>query len=389
MRLLILSPDAYSIFFPKTSFVFGGIEVETGYYARGLVADHGFEVMVVTRDQGRGIRRVEGVTVVPHPELKGPGYWDWRRSLAGRIHHRIFGERQRSNDAFYTSLRPDVAYVQGMVAWTLNTARYCRKTKTPFLFRVASDLDLGNDTVGETPIQQWAGFSLAEAREVIDSAASILVQTPVQMTLLRERFGRIGTLLFNPVAPVESPSKASSKKYDVLWIGKSWQVKRPDLLLKLAGLLPEKKFCMVLNQADKVYWNQLAAALPSNIDMIEMVPFREIGKLFDQARLFVSTADSEGFANTFLQAAAHGVPILSMNSDPNGMLSEHGAGLLTGVDINVLVGHIRKTLADGSQYDTFSIAGRRYVEKYHDARIIVSQFSEACRSLHCVEDSTN
>jgi len=381
MRLLILSPDAYSIFFPKTAFVFGGIEVETGYYARGLTADHGFEVTVITRDQGINIQRVDGVTVAPHPEFKGPGYWDRRRSLAGRIRYRIFGERQQSIEDFYASLHPDVAYLQGMAPWTLDFARFCRKSGIPFLFRVASDMDLGGEKPDDATMQQWAGFTLKEAREVIDTAACILVQTPVQMTLLQERFGRTGTMLFNPVASVKHSSKGSTKIYDVLWIGKSTPFKRPELLIELARLLPKRKLCMVLNKQDESLWEKIAETLPANVEFIERVPFHEIGDLFNCSQVFVSTSDSEGFANTFLQAAAHGVPVVSMNCDPNFMLSNHGGGVLTGPELASLCRSIESLMGDAALYSACSAAAQRYVRNHHDARLITDQFSNICREL--------
>jgi glycosyltransferase involved in cell wall biosynthesis len=370
---LILSPDAYSIFFPRTSFVFGGIEVETGYYARGLAKDHGVDVTVVTRDQGLKARHIDCVNVIPHPLLKGPGYWDMRCSLLGRLRHRISGERQWTANEFYSKQKPDVAYVQGMAPWTLDLARYCLHSKTPFLFRIAHDMDLGGDHPNDASMNGFAGFDLQAAREIINTATQILVQTPAQMEMLERRFNRKGVLLLNPVDERKSPEQLS-KVFDVLWIGKSTTSKRPEIYLKLAEQLPHRSFCMVLNKVDLSYWDRLTAAMPVNIKLIEKISFPEVRTLFEKSRIFVSTSGSEGFANTFLQAASHGVPILSMNCDPNQMLSAHGAGVLTGPKIADLALHMEHLLSKSNIYSTFSAAARRYVSENHSAQGIVSQF---------------
>jgi len=380
MRLLILSPDAYSIFFPRSSFVFGGIEVETGYYSRGLAKDHGVDVTVVTRDQGHKARRIDHVNVIPHPLLKGPGYWDMRRSILSRIHHRISGERQWTANDFYAKEKPDVAYVQGMAPWTLDLARYCQQTKTPFLFRIAHDMDLGGEYMTDASMIEWAGFDLVAAREILDTATQILVQTPAQMEMLEGRYNRKGLLLLNPVNTGKSPEQIS-KVFDVLWIGKSASSKRPEFYLELAEQLPHRSFCMVLNKADLSHWDRLTAAMPDNIKVIEMVSFPEVSILFGKSRIFVNTSGSEGFANTFLQAASHGVPILSMNCDPNQMLSAHGAGVLTGPKIADLALHMEHLLSKSNIYSTFSAAARLYVHDYHCARAIVSQFNELLKTI--------
>lgn len=382
MKLLLVSLDAYSIFHTDTKFIFGGAEVETGYHARGLAA-LGVEPIVVTRDQGVPDHVFEKVRIVPHPTYKGTGYWNKRKTFTGKIAHRLFGDRQpyKTADELYTALAPDATYVMGMLPEALHLARFSKAQSIPFIFRVAHDMDLGDgDLENETRFRKWAGISAAEAREVIAAASVILVQTPRQQELLQRTFNREGVMLFPPI-DLTVPTERVEKIYDVLWIGKNNSFKRPEQLVQLANSLPARKFCMVLNKMEPASWEAIVATLPSNVTLIESVPADQIENLFRQSKVFVSTSLHEGFANTFLQAAKNRVPVVSMGSDPNGMLSVHQGGLLPGDDQGRLCAAVETLLSDGAAYARVADGARGFVERFHEKGGIAKQLYEILQAL--------
>jgi glycosyltransferase involved in cell wall biosynthesis len=117
---------------------------------------------------------------------------------------------------------------------------------------------------------------------------------------------------------------------EVLWVGSiKPEAKRPDLFLVLAAALPARRFRMVgpLQGPPEFQeeFRRRAAALP-NVAWVGAVPRAALPEQYARARVLVNTSDFEGFPNTFLEACASGVPIVSLNVDPNGMLERHGAG---------------------------------------------------------------
>lgn len=381
MKLLIFSPDSYSVFHTDTSFIFGGAEIETGYHAKGL-AEKGIDVVVVTRDQGISTHVFKKISIVPHPGLKGAGYWEKRKTLAGRIAFRLFGDKKSklSDEELFHEINPDAAYVMGMSPEALHLSRYCKKNNKKFIFRVAHDQDLGGEFPDEQKIRKWANLSLNELHEIISNASIVLTQTPLQQELLKRNFNRIGEMMFPPIELNRDVEK-SNPKYDVLWVGKNNTFKRPEQLIELARRLPQRKFCMILNNIEDVSWKKIISDLPENIELIESVPADEIENYFRASKLFVSTSLHEGFANTFLQAGKNAVPVLSMGSDPNGMLSVHQAGILVGDHPDKLEKSVEQLLSDSKELEKYSNAAKNFVEKFHDKEEINIQFHKLLMQL--------
>lgn len=373
MKLLIVSPDAYSVFHTGTSFIFGGIEVETGHHAAGLTA-LGMDVHVCTRDQGVAAHRVNGVTLHPIAELKGKGYWEKRTSLAGKIKYRLAGDKNdgQTLEALFAQVKPDAGYIMGMSREALRLARYCKLARIPFFFRAAHDKDFGDDGGSDKAMQGWALMSMAEAREVIETATCVIAQTPFQSELYLKRFNRDSQLMFPPIV-LDSDSAPVEKEYDVFWIGRTNSFKRPEIFSRIATHLKHRKFCMVLNKASDEEWNAIVSGLPSNVKVIESVPATEMDSYFRRSKVFLSTSLHEGFPNTFLQAGKNGVPVVSMGSDPNRMLSLHGAGFLVGDDQQVAQDRIEELLNSNTVYEACAAASMKYVAAFHDRNLISKQ----------------
>lgn len=373
MKLLIFAPDAFSIFQPESRYIFGGVEIETGYYAKGLAEFFNVQVSVITKDQGVKKTRTNYLEIIPHPVMKGPGYWKKRASLLGRLKQRFLAEKATEVDLI-KSIDPDIIYIQGMSKDALRLARFSKEIRKKFIFRVASDMDLGNAESNLIKMP-WSGISYEEACEVYNSAGVVMVQTTLQQQLLEERFNRKSDILLNPIDTEEfNPDPSVRKDIDVLWIGKSSAVKRPELFIEAAKALPNYKFTMVLNKLDESMWNDLNRQLPGNVTLIESIPVTKVKGLFQRTRLFVNTSIQEGFANTFLQAGSCAVPIISMTQDPNGMLGHFGAGVLCGDTLNELKDTIEQLLQNPEKLASYGEKARNYVLAHHDHRIIVKRF---------------
>lgn len=204
----------------------------------------------------------------------------------------------------------------------------------------------------------------------IRHADQIVAQTLSQQLLLQKRFGRDSVLIRNPISLTgqDPPPPADQPEPYVLWVGRAESFhKRAHLCPELARQCPELRFVMIVNKNRRGMFEQIVRQAPSNVSVIERVPFAEIDSYFRHASALVNTSGVEGFPNAFLQAAKYGVPILSLDVDPGRMLTKHGCGAVASCRLDTLAKTLRSTVEDESRRAKMSIAGRRYVRDYHDA----------------------
>ncbi|HSV27879.1 MAG TPA: glycosyltransferase, partial [Sedimentisphaerales bacterium] len=164
-----------------------------------------------------------------------------------------------------------------------------------------------------------------------------------------------------------------------LWMGRSAAVKGPTRFLELARLKPGLKFTMVCQPAaDDMDFGKLAseAAGIHNLTFVPGVPFGQTDTYFAGAKVLVNTSDSEGFPNVFVQATKYGVPILSLNVNPDGFLDKYRCGLCAGGDWRRFV-EMLDMLLDAANYAAYSENARGYFNENHDMGTIIAKYKES------------
>ena len=95
----------------------------------------------------------------------------------------------------------------------------------------------------------------------------------------------------------------------------------------------------------------------------------------------VNTSDYEGFPNTFIEAAINYTSILSLNSDPNDMLSAHGAGFVCHGSTEKLDERCHQMLQDTNKLQDFGQKAFDYAFKYHRLEMAVDKFDNIFKSI--------
>ncbi len=126
--------------------------------------------------------------------------------------------------------------------------------------------------------------------------------------------------------PVEKPRKA--ERPTILFVGRFDRRKRLEVFLDLASRFPDVRFVAVGRAHEAGYDRQLRekyGGVP-NLEMPGFVPrFGSPGitEYYEKAWILVNASAREGLPYTFIEAAAHGVAILS-SLDPDGFASRFG-----------------------------------------------------------------
>ena len=227
------------------------------------------------------------------------------------------------------------------------------------------DEDVSAEYYNGTPFVNRHGISGQQCWEQIDRSELFVAQNRMQLKALRENFNKDGILV---KSPIEMDGARQTSGELILWVGRPSDVKRPELFVQMAKAISSETFLLITNDSDPARLQSLRNSAPENLEIMVNVPANEIETHFARAKLFVSTAISEGFPITFLHAGKFGVPIATLGVDPDQFLTEQDCGFVYST-IDQLIEATSKILMK----ETWSTKSRnisRYVAGAHDAKVV-------------------
>jgi len=211
-------------------------------------------------------------------------------------------------------------------------------------------------------------------------ADRVIVQTRKQLMMMRDGFDVDAQVL--PMAcpePPETRMKAivdtGSGIFRVLWVGRISKVKRPEMVLDIARMIPDVSFDIVgaPDQEDEysrcLY--QTAQKLP-NVTFHGRLPRERMPDMFQSASLLCCTSSWEGFPNTFLEAWSCGVPVVS-TVDPDDLIATKGLGAVV-VDPASARSAIEKFRRDVGFRKSISENACRYYSENHTLGTVMPKY---------------
>lgn len=207
----------------------------------------------------------------------------------------------------------------------------------------------------------------------------VVVQSSDQRSLALEAFPSLRRVVaipsFAETPPVEDGREAGDA---FLWFGRSVPEKQPLRYVELARALPEASFRMipVPQGADTRLLGELRAAAAGlqNLELLDPLPHAQAAKLVEQAVAVVNTSVLEGMPNTFLEAWASGVPVLTLQFDPDGTVKRHGLGISAGGSWEAFVEGARELWRSRSDRRDLARRVRSYVESAHSEEAVAAQW---------------
>ena len=255
-------------------------------------------------------------------------------------------------------------------------AAYCKVRRRALVFSSANVSDF---TMERMP----GAVNRALYRLGVRLADAVVVQSDDQFALARKEFPSLARVvhipsLAEPAPP--SPGDDGTEPAAFLWFGRFVPYKRPMRYVDLARALPEARFVMipVPDEASSRELEELRSAaerLP-NLDVRDPVPQERLLNLVTSAVAVVNTSVLEGMPNAFLEAWARGVPVLTLEFDPDRVVERHGLGVAARDSWDRFVEGARE-LWDGRHHRApLAQRVRAYVDDVHSMDAVGARWSE-------------
>ncbi|HEX4913186.1 MAG TPA: glycosyltransferase family 4 protein [Vicinamibacterales bacterium] len=345
----------------------GGVERQTTMLARWL-ATRGFRVSLLVWNEGQPpTTTIDGVRVismcgerdgVPGLRFVHPRWTSLTRAL-----------RAADADVYYHNC---AEYVTGQIAL------WCRRHHRRFVYSVASDPECDPRLPMLTERRERMLF-----RYGLRHADRIVVQTRAQQQRLRDQWHLDSVVLKMPWAgEAPPPADAPSPGARVVWAGRISPEKRLDRLLAIADRLPHITFD-IAGGVDETFraGPQLveAARRRPNINVLGKVARDRMPGVYQRATCLLCTSDYEGFPNTFLEAWACGIPVVS-TVDPDGLVDAEGLGHVGATD-DELAQHIQRLHASPAEHESIAERARTYVTRHHLPESALPAFERTFREV--------
>ncbi len=328
----------------------GGAEVQQWQIARGLVK-LGYRVCFVTFDHGQPDgESVDGMTV----------YVAHRRD-AGVPGLRFLHPRATKTWSAMARSACDIYYQRTSDSLTGIVAAFCKRRGRTFVFAAGHDGDC-------SPELPFCGNTRERVlyRYGLKRAAAVVAQTRSQQENLDRHFNVQSCMIRSCFAgPDDTPLPSEGQQSNFLWVGRFAPEKRPELLLDVADRCPDVSFD-VFGDGPATQWvTKLKGRMENapNVRLHGYVPYRELGRHYARATALINTSQSEGFPNTFLEAWARGVPVVT-SFDPDGVVEANDLGVC-GTSADSLADGVRRLCHDPTLRNTMSRCAVAYFRENH------------------------
>ena len=251
---------------------------------------------------------------------------------------------------------------------------YCLVHRKKFMLLISSDRNavlrnIASRTSLTTKIALFLDIWLADV---------VIAQNTFQQHSIEENFNQKPVLIYNPIhiPKLSKPNGPPGKKI-VIWVGTIEEIKQPSVLIELAKSLPGYHFKVIGRRSvnePETYERFLSErnGIP-NLNYFGFMPHKELNTVYQEASILINTSIAEGFPNTFLEAWLYGIPVVSLNVDPDEVICKNRLGFHSKT-VNQMVTDIDALLSDESLLIEYGRNCRSYVESVHDLDKITDDY---------------
>ncbi|MHC4628735.1 MAG: glycosyltransferase family 4 protein [Planctomycetota bacterium] len=354
----------------------GGTEKQCALIAKALAAK-GHEVFVLEPGSNAEKKKRVGNVWVVHT-------WDNTRGIPAL---RFVTYRMPSLLRRIKEISADVIYCRGTAMYAACLLLTVRGGDSKFVWALAAQHDL-DACLTHTRTFNGSLYRRLNTGPIFNLSARILMKysdmvfcQTLEQFVIAEKSRRNTAIIPSIFDQMAIPETSVSREPSAvgLWVGKFTGSKGERELLELAKLLPDVKFRAVGHVSKEFRGSPLYDQIvhQENIILTGRLQQAELMCEYSKSPLLVHTAPAEGFSNVFLEAWACGCPVVSLNVDPNKLLSDGNLGFCAGGDVEQMARQVKCLFADPEARRVMARGGKEYVRTVHSIEKVVGTIEEA------------
>lgn len=270
-------------------------------------------------------------------------------------------------ELFYSfiQLKPDLIILKTAHILFVPIFFYCLVFRKKFIFWGQTDTDFNLSKDNEPSI-------IEKCRHLgIRKALYIIVQNSFQKEQLLKNFNRSSKRISNIIEP-EIKQRNKLNENIILWIGNSSHNKGFENLIRLSKYFPQHKFVVAMNVADLELFTTYKTNCSNikNITFLGSLPNNKLNEFYNKAYALINTSIREGFPNTYLEAWNYGVPVFSLQIDPDNVIMDNNLGYCSSKNENMdkftlLKENLKNIIDEPNKRKIMSNNCKSYLEKNH------------------------
>lgn len=299
----------------------GGAELQIKFLIEKLISEN-YKVYYIYEDKK--------IHFVNHHKLE-------LRPIQSKMGSKRFGDRWilLKNEVFkhLNEIKPDGIYTRTYSSWSGFATKYAVKNNIPHIWAVASDTDLPKIAHKASLLKPRDIIAKRLMNFTVHNCSYVILQNSEQLKKLKELYQRDGILITQSSKKIDDVSllNKTDKVLDVIWVANLKTIKQPELYLDIVKTYANDSrinFTMVGRSSN--YYKEKIKELNSisNFKFLGELKNEEVNALLLKTHILINTSLAEGFSNTFVQAWLRKVVVVSMNSNPNGTLTEQNIGFV-------------------------------------------------------------
>lgn len=316
------------------------------------------EIYYIFEDNRTPIENRVNIHLVPLKKIKlnkrfGDRWFLYRKGIAAEL------ER----------IQPDVIYTRFFSSWSGIAANFARQNNCTHIWALASDNDVTRLQQRVSLLKPLDFLENKWVKKAFSSADYILTQNRYQQEQIQTVYKREGLLIRQSTDVCQENTIIKPNSFiAICWIANLKSIKQPELFIELAERFKANQsihFTMI-GRPHKNYKELLQDASDriQNFHYLGEISNDEVNKQLSQTHILVNTSEYEGFSNTFVQAWMRKVVVVSLNSNPDGLLTDKEIGFVSG-NLNELEKTIRDLVDNRDMIEKMGKKAFDYAQANH------------------------